>query len=172
MKILIWGEVKNGGPYDIKRRLDYSRIYEELNENYHANCMNVGNKVWIQGLISELSTNENDLFFYNPNETWEEINSKYDKIVYSAANMFSRDYVDLIDSVASLFRKSKIPVYTGGIVDCRNIEQFCSEGITTVITGQEYYDGIILPQSYQDCTAIFREQTPVLLKRLFEKAGL
>lgn len=68
--------------------------------------------------------------------------------------------------------KSKIPVYTGGIVDCRNIEQFRSEGITTVVTGQEYYDGIMLPQSYQDCTSLFRKQTPVLLKHLFEKAGL
>jgi hypothetical protein len=115
MKILLWGEVKNGGPYDIKRRLDYSRVYEELKDNYHANCMNVGNKVWIQGLVSELSTNENELFFYNPRETWDEINSKYDKIVYSAANMFNKSYVKLIDFVANLFRNSKIPVYVVAI---------------------------------------------------------
>ena len=68
--------------------------------------------------------------------------------------------------------RAKIPVYSGGIVDCRGKEQFSREGITTVITGQEYYDGIMLPQSYQGCTSLFRKQTPILLKHLFERAGL
>ena len=77
MKILIWGEVKSGGPYDVHQQLDYAKIYGDLEKNYHCNQMNVGNKVWIQGIISELSTEENELFFYNPLETWEEINNKY-----------------------------------------------------------------------------------------------
>ena len=111
MKILIWGEAKNGGPYDIFRSLDYKNIYGELVDNYYANSINIGNKVWIQGIVSALSTPENELFFLNPKESWDEINSKYDKIVYSAANMLSRHYLDLIDNVAKMFRKSKIPVY-------------------------------------------------------------
>ncbi len=111
MKILIWAEVKNGGPYDIFRQLDYQNVYQELVNNYHATATNVGNKVWIQGIISALSTPENELFFLNPNETWEDINSKYDKIVYSAANMLSPLYLDVVDSVAELFKNSKIPVY-------------------------------------------------------------
>lgn len=111
MKILIWGEIKNSGPYDIFRQLDYQSVYQELLDNYHANCFNVGNKVWIQGLVSELSTPENELYFLNPKETWDEINSKYDKIVYSAANMLASQYIDLIEDVSKLFRNSKIPVY-------------------------------------------------------------
>ena len=111
MKILIWGEPKNGGPYDIFRSLDYHNIYRELVDNYHANSINIGNKVWIQGIVSALSTPENELFFLNPKESWDEINSKYDKIVYSAANMLCQHYLALIDSVATMFRKSKIPVY-------------------------------------------------------------
>jgi hypothetical protein len=111
MRILIWGELKNGGPYDVFRRLDYQKVYDELVDSYQANTINVGNKVWIQGIISVLSTPENELYFLDPNETWEEINSKYDKIVYSAANMLSRNYLELIDTVASIFRHSKIPVY-------------------------------------------------------------
>ena len=68
--------------------------------------------------------------------------------------------------------KRKIPVYDGGIVDCRNNEQFAGNGISAVLTGQEYYDRIKLPESYQGCISLFRQQTPVLLKQLFEKAGL
>ena len=68
--------------------------------------------------------------------------------------------------------RQKIPVYKGGIVDCRNDDHFVREGIFAILTGQEYYDSIELPKSYQDCILLFRQQTPVLLKQLFEKAGL
>lgn len=111
MKILIWGENKSGGPYDVQQQLDYSKVYSDLEKNYHCNQMNVGNKVWIQGIISELSTEENELYFYNPEETWEKINSRYDKIVYSAANMLHPYYNELIETVTSIFKNSKIPVY-------------------------------------------------------------
>ena len=68
--------------------------------------------------------------------------------------------------------KTRILAYNGGIVDCRNNEQFLKEGISEIITGQEYYDEIELPASYQDCVTLFRKQTPVILKQLFERAGL
>ena len=68
--------------------------------------------------------------------------------------------------------KSKIPVYTGGIVDCRGDELFQREGITEIITGQEYYDEIEIPQQYEDCISLYIKQTPVLLKQLFRRAEL
>ena len=68
--------------------------------------------------------------------------------------------------------KSKIPVYTGGIVDCRGDELFQREGITEIITGQEYYDEIEIPQQYEDCISLYKKQTPVLLKQLFRRAEL
>ena len=74
--------------------------------------------------------------------------------------------------VCGQHEKSKIPVYTGGIVDCRGNELFQREGITKIITGQEYYDEIELPQLYEDCISLFRKQTPVLLKQLFSRAKL
>lgn len=111
MKILIWGELKLGGPYDVFRRLDYKNIFNELIDNCKANLLNVGNKVWIQGLISELTTEENQLFFYNPQENWDVINYKYDKIIYSAANLFCKSYINVIDKITEIFKNSKIPVY-------------------------------------------------------------
>lgn len=110
MKILIWGEPKLGGPYDIFRKLDEKKVYREIISNC-GGVYNVGNKVWIQGLVSGLSTDENELFFYNPEESWDYINSFYDKIVYSAANMLCEMYVDLIETVSDIFINSKIPVY-------------------------------------------------------------
>ena len=74
--------------------------------------------------------------------------------------------------VCGQHEKSKIPVYTGGIVDCRGDEMFQREGITEIITGQEYYDEIKIPQQYEDCISLYRKQTPVLLKQLFRKAEL
>lgn len=111
MKILIWAENKNGGPYDVSRAIDYKFFFTEFQQNYHANTYNVGNKVWIQGIISALNTEENELYYLNPDDTWEEINSKYDSIVYSAANMLSAYYLDLIDRMSEIFSKSRIPVY-------------------------------------------------------------
>ena len=74
--------------------------------------------------------------------------------------------------VCGQHEKSKIPVYTGGIVDCRDIEMFQREGITEIITGQEYYDEIEIPQLYEDCISLYRKQTPILLKQLFSRAEL
>ena len=68
--------------------------------------------------------------------------------------------------------KRAIPYYKGGIVDCRNDKKFQQEGITAIITGQEYYDQLILPQSYQESIDLFREKTPALLQDLFQQAGL
>lgn len=111
MNILIWAYNYNGGPYDIDRQLNYKTIYNELLHNFQANSMNIGNKVWIQGIISELSTYDNNIYFLDNNETWDDINSKYDLIVYSAANMFAPQYNNLISEVTRLFKNSKLPIY-------------------------------------------------------------
>ena len=74
--------------------------------------------------------------------------------------------------VCGQHEKSKIPVYTGGIVDCRGDELFQREGITEIITGQEYYDEIEIPQQYEDCISLYKKQTPALLKQLFRRAEL
>lgn len=115
MKLLIWGELLNGGPFDIFRRLDYSCIYKELIENYQANISNVGNKVWIQGIVSCLSTKENQIAFLNPNETWEQINTNYDAIIYSAANLLSVTYKSVIADISKIFKNSRIPIYVVSI---------------------------------------------------------
>ena len=111
MKILIWGIIKNGGPFDVFRDIDYQSVYSEFLNNYHANSTNVGNKVWIQGIISCLSTEQNQLFFLREHESWEHINTNYDAIIYSAANLLSEEYQNEIKNITSIFKNSKIPIY-------------------------------------------------------------
>lgn len=110
-KILIWSEYCYGGHTDLWRCIDDSKLFEEIRMYCNGIPTNTGNKVWMQGLISEISTCENEIYFRNPSESWEVINNKYDLIVHSSANLinveFRKHLVDLTES----FSHSKIPVY-------------------------------------------------------------
>ena len=68
--------------------------------------------------------------------------------------------------------KNAVKSYQGGVVDCSEEPQFSQQGISRVLTCQEYFDTVSLPESYEDCIRFFREQTPVLIEKLFRKVGL
>lgn len=110
-KILIWADYCYGSHTDIWRVIDYSKLFEEINMYYSGVVDNVGNKVWFQGLISEISTGENEISFRNPSESWDIINEKYDLIIYSAANLINIEHKKYIGDLADDFSHSKIPVY-------------------------------------------------------------
>ena len=110
-RILIWKEYRPGNHLDVQRRLDYSLLYDEVNEYCNGNPTNVGNKVWMQGLISEISSPENEICFLDENEEWESINSGYDLIVFSTANLFAIEHKDYIRELADTFSHSSIPVF-------------------------------------------------------------
>lgn len=102
---------EKGNPADIFRQIDYSHIVEEVfNCKEHAPT-NTGNKVWLQGIVSELSTEENEIFFQDDNESWDEINNKYDAIVFSTANLFCKSYISIMNDLSEQFEQSKIPIY-------------------------------------------------------------
>ena len=74
--------------------------------------------------------------------------------------------------VCGQIEKKAVKSYQGGVIDCSEEPQFSDQGITQVLTCQEYYDTVSLPESYEDCIRLFREQTPLLIARLFRKVGL
>lgn len=111
MKILIYMRCEKGNPADIFRQIDYNHIVDEVYSCKEHAPTNSGNKVWLQGIVSELSTEENDIFFLDDNETWDEINNKYDAIVFSTANLLCRYNIDIIDSLSIQFEQSRIPIY-------------------------------------------------------------
>ena len=68
--------------------------------------------------------------------------------------------------------KRAVKSYRGGVIDCSEEPQFSQQGISQVLTCQEFFDSVSLPESYEDCIRFFREQTPFVIGQLFRKVGL
>ena len=109
--ILIWKEYNPGNHVDIYRRLDYNTLSKEIIEFCGGGSTNTGNKVWMQGLISEISTEDNNIYYRNNNESWDYINSFYDMIIFSTANLICTQHKSYIEQLAKDFCNSRIPVY-------------------------------------------------------------
>lgn len=115
MKILIYQKDALGSTTDVSRKLNYEILHDEVKQNCNHVWTNSGNKIWMQGIISELSTNDNEIRFLKSEYTWDFINEYFDAIVYSTANLIQRRYKEAIREKAEDFRKSKIPVY---VISC------------------------------------------------------
>ncbi|MDD6157380.1 MAG: polysaccharide pyruvyl transferase family protein [Lachnospiraceae bacterium] len=103
------------GEYDIWGTIDYSQLYQVNKTYYDGKCRNTGNKVWMQGIISELSTPENQLVYYDPKMTFEQINANFDMVLFSTANLFCRKFLDEMEEYSSFFSEIKIPVF---VISC------------------------------------------------------
>lgn len=111
MKVLIYQEYSKGGQTDIDRVLDYNVLYKDVRTYCNGVWTNAGNKVWIQGIVSELSTEDNEVRFLEREFTWDYINSYFDVIVFSTANLLYRLYKDDIEQITKEFQKSRIPIF-------------------------------------------------------------
>ena len=109
-KILIWKDVSKGGDLDIFYNMDYSTICHDVKTRFNDICPNWGNKLWFQGLISAIQSDENILTF-RTNENIDFINNNYDLIIYPMANFFGTDYKNNMYSLAETFQQIKIPTY-------------------------------------------------------------
>ena len=74
--------------------------------------------------------------------------------------------------ICGQIEKKTVKSYRGGVICCKEEPQFLEQGIAQVLTCQEYFDSVILPDTYEDCVRFFREKTPQLIGRLFRKVGL
>ena len=73
-KILIYVDI-NEIEYGIFDNTDYSILYDLLLKERNGNCPNWGNKVWFEGIVSEISTPYIEYEFKNTDMTPEEINA-------------------------------------------------------------------------------------------------
>ena len=110
-RILVHIPMTPYGEYDIFREPNNGELLRVVREQYHGTCPNIGNRLWFQGIISEISTPENELEYFSPDMTKEYINSRYDMIIAPMANVFSMAYQPLLESLAERFRGIQIPVY-------------------------------------------------------------
>lgn len=101
----------------IFKRIDIWNItnYNSIHKKFGNICPNFGNKLWYQGLISEISTPDNVLEYYDYSMKPEEINEKYDLVIYPMANIFSREFSKGLPEISDFIKHLKIPVF---IISC------------------------------------------------------
>lgn len=110
-KILIHMIVEPNGEYDVYSCSDYSAIIQTVQEKHGGICPNFGNRLWFQGLVSEITCEENELTFFSEVMTKDYINETFDCIIAPMANVFSPYYTVLLDKLAERFKGIRIPVY-------------------------------------------------------------
>ena len=74
--------------------------------------------------------------------------------------------------VCGQIEKKAVKNYAGGVITCESEPWLAAQGITRLLTCQEYYDGVSLPEGYSDAVDFFREHTPDEIKKLFRKIGI
>lgn len=109
-RILIWQGISKGNQLDIFNNVDYNNLCDEVKKLFNGTCPNWGNKLWFQGLISEIQTPENTITFRS-DESIDYINNNFDFIIYPMANFFGIEYKDNMHPLAETFSQIKIPTY-------------------------------------------------------------
>lgn len=149
-KILIHMDISKHGEYDIFSTPNKELFYQHVQNIRGGDCPNTGNKLWFQAIISEISTKENHLEYFEKDMTAEYINASYDMIVAPMANIFSVGYAAMLNKLAEKFSQIKIPVYViacgvqAGSYDeinllCESIREPATKFINTIYrTGGEF----------------------------------
>lgn len=101
--------------YGIWTDTDYKTLYSELVKQRGGNCPNFANQLWLQGLVSEITTQGVKYDFLTEDMTIEKINASYDCMIKPCANIFSTAFASTMESLASKFEKIKIPIY---VISC------------------------------------------------------
>lgn len=110
-RILIHMNIPKCGEYDIFNLTSANEWNDIIVNKYNGNCPNVGNKLWFQGIISEITSPENELTYYTQDMSADMINSEFDLVLAPMANVFSPGYIDLLNHLSSHFENIRIPVY-------------------------------------------------------------
>ena len=109
-KILIYYPPNKLGMSDFNQT-DYSTLSERVNNELNGKFPNFGNKVWLQGILSEISNPDCIYEFGYENISEDYINNNYDCVLLPLANCFHKGWVQYMEKRASHIEKIKIPVY-------------------------------------------------------------
>ena len=128
----------------------------------------LGGRFFNQMLGIEAKIAESDLVITGEGRYDNTADGKAPSVIAELAKKYRKPAV----LVCGQIDKSAVADYSGGVINCEDKPQFSKQGIVQVLTCQEYYDAITLPDTYEDSIRCFREKTPQLLRQLFEKIGL
>lgn len=108
MRILILRHIARNSMDDILNKTDY-RKYEWIR------ATNVGNKLWLLGLISTISTPENQIDFLESPMDTDYINANYDICIKPEANIFSPRFREGMERHVARYKDVRIPIY---VISC------------------------------------------------------
>lgn len=104
MRILILRHIESNSMDDIYHQTDYLN-YEWMK------ATNVGNKLWLMGLVSSISTPENQIDFLESYMDADYINANYDICIKPEANIFSSRFIGGMERHVERYGKVTIPIY-------------------------------------------------------------
>lgn len=107
-RVLIWKPLAPGSEYDIYRSIECSVQYEI---SLRDGTFNIGNRLWLQGIMMAIDTGENIYDFLPSEISTDEINQVYDFIILPMANIFNRQFVHHLESMADTLERIHIPVF-------------------------------------------------------------
>lgn len=110
-KILIHMNIQRSSEYDIFNATNFNELNLLIQKKDNKQCPNFGNRLWFQGLISEIQNEENIIEYYEYSMTKDYINSNYDLIIAPMANIFSFHFKNVLEALADKFKDIRIPVY-------------------------------------------------------------
>lgn len=110
-RVLFWNRVHKKSELDIFHPTDYADLYRCVTTQWNGRPQNWGNRLWFQGIYSALNTGENTYDFLPDVVDYDRINSEYDFIILSLANIFSPEHAAGMRNYAEMFEKIRIPVY-------------------------------------------------------------
>lgn len=108
--ILIHMLIDPHSEYDIFSRTNYAEMADAFRRK-DIRCPNLGNRLWFQGLVSEISGTENTITYFREDMSKDYINESFDMIVAPMANVFHAAFSGLLRRLAERFRGIRIPVY-------------------------------------------------------------
>lgn len=164
-KILVHISVLRSGEYDIFQPTDYKALKGLIVSNYNSSCPNIGNRLWFQGLISEISTPENTIEYWDETLTPDQINERYDMLIAPMANIFSVHFIELMRRFTSHIKGLRIPVF---VIAC-GVQAAGISGISNLID-------VIRTPAYEMIKAVYETGGEFALrgyvtKEFFEKMG-
>lgn len=91
--------------------VDYSRIPQIVKNEFNGKFPNVGNKVWLQAIVSAITTDYCSYDFGYEDLTEDYINANYDCVLMPLANCFHKGWIPWMERRTGHIKKLKIPVY-------------------------------------------------------------
>lgn len=101
--------------YDVFHSLKYESLRDRLMADGYSYYPNFGNKVWYQGILSEIYREDMQIDYYDYSGNTEYINDNYDAVLMPCANIFSEEFMPKLKMNTEFCNKLRIPVY---VISC------------------------------------------------------